>query len=275
MGLPAIDWNEVWRKMHAERPAPLHDRGFWDQRAPEFTRHATAGDYILQFVQIMEPKPDWSVLDVGCGAGTLAVPLAPRVADITAMDPSTGMRTLLEERCRNQGIDNICIVEGGWQDDWVALGIGTHDVAIASRSLLVEDLRGAILKLQKHARKRVYLATLVDDGPYDRGIVEAVGRKLSLGADYIVVYNLLRQMGIYANAAFTVTRQEKSFADLEEAVDGLRWMIHAMTPAEEARLREYLARCLVRENGRWRLPQARVVRWAVLWWATDETQQVR
>lgn len=264
-----MDWNELWRKAHRGKVAPTGDSKFWDRRAHAFTRHATASDYVGQFLEIVKPEPRWSVLDIGCAAGTVAVPLAASVETITALDSSSVMLSLLDERRREEGIENIRIVRGRWEDDWDALGIGVHDVAIASRSLIVEDLRAAILKLQGHARRRVYISALVDDGPYDRNIVEAAGRKFHLGADYIVVYNLLRQMGIYANVAFTVNREEKTYGDVEDALDSMRWMIHEMTPEEEDRLRNHLAGCLVRDNDRWKLPYGRVVRWAVLWWEKD------
>ncbi len=264
-----VDWNEIWRKTRAEKHVPVHKPKFWDMRAPEFTRHASASDYIRQFMAIMKPQPHWSVLDIGCAAGTLAVPMASSVKSITALDSSDVMLALLDERCRNQGIGNIRAVKGRWEDDWDELGIGVHDVAIASRSLIVDDLREAVLKLQSHANKHVYISTLVDDGPYDRKILEAVGRKLCLGADYIVVYNLLRQMGIYANVSLTVNREEKSYGDVEDALNSVRWMIYEMTPQEEERLRDYLRRCLVRDGGRWKLPYRVVERWAVLWWEKD------
>jgi FkbM family methyltransferase len=266
MGVPTVDWNAVWLDVKLEKNTPFQDRGFWDKRAPEFARHARGSDYVLQFIRIMDPEPDWSVLDIGCAAGTIAVPLAPSVKSITAVDPSTKMLSLLDDRCRENGADNIRIVQGAWEDDWDALGIGVHDVAIASRSLLVDDLCAAVRKLESRARKRVYLSTLVDDGPYDRSIVEAVGRRFCLGADYIVVYNLLRQMGIYANVAFTVNREEKEFGSVEEAVEGLRWMLFEMTPEEEEKLKAHLEKDFVRENGRWKLTHRKVTRWAVLWW---------
>lgn len=268
MSFPDIDWNEIWRKSQSGHSL-MRDSRFWDKRAPEFTRHATASDYIGQFIAIMQPEADWSVLDVGCAAGTLAVPLAPKVHSITAVDPSTGMLALFDERRRAGGFDNIRLVKGAWEDDWESLGIGMHDVAVASRSLIVEDLRGAVRKLESHARRRVYLSTLVDDGPYDRKIVEATGRKFHMGADYVLVYNILRQMGIYANVAFTVTREEKSFANVEEALNSVRWMIYEMTSEEEQRLRDYLRQSLVRRNGAWEMPGRHVVRWAVLWWEKE------
>jgi SAM-dependent methyltransferase len=269
MTLPSIDWNEVWRTIQAEKHALRRDPKFWDKRAPEFTRRAEASGYIGRFMAIMNPQSDWSVLDIGCAAGTLAVPLAPSVNRITALDPSDAMLALLEKRRQKQGITNIHIVKGRWEDDWDKLGIGVHDVAIASRSLVVDDLRGAILKLQRYAARRVYISTLVDDGPFDRRIVEAVGRPFCPGADYIVVCNLLRQMGIYANVTFICKGEEKTYSDVEDALHSLRWMVHEMTPEEEAKLRRYLDDTLIPEGGRWKMPCRRPVRWAVLWWEKE------
>ncbi len=266
MGLPNIDWNALWRKTYADKQKPVRDPDFWDKRAPEFARHATASDYVGQFMAIMKPLPDWSVLDIGCAAGTLAVPLAPSVKSVTAMDPSTRMRELLKERCDRQGIDNIKIVDGKWEDDWDELGIGIHDVAIASRSLIVDDLRGAILKLQRHTSRRVYISTLVGDGPRDRKVVEAVGKKFCPGPDYIILINFLRQMGIFANLTFTCSDNEKCYSDVDDALNSMRWMVHGLTQTEENKLRNYLTKCLVRENGHWKLPYRRVVRWAIVWW---------
>ncbi|MDR3570110.1 MAG: class I SAM-dependent methyltransferase [Syntrophobacteraceae bacterium] len=265
--ISTIDWNELWRSTQAKKHGGVvREPTFWDRRAPEFSRHAAASDYIGQFLDIMKPEPQWSVLDIGCAAGTLAVPLSPAVTSITALDPSPVMLSLLEKRCRNHEIGNIRAVRGRWQDDWEKLGIGVHDVAIASRSLIVDDLREAVLKLEGRARKRVYLAALVEDGPFDRRVVEAAGRKCSPGPDYTIVYNLLRQMGIYANVAITLTRNDQSYCSVEEALDAMRWMIYEMTPKEEENIRNYLRGCLVQEEGRWRLPYPRIERWAVIWW---------
>jgi 2-polyprenyl-3-methyl-5-hydroxy-6-metoxy-1,4-benzoquinol methylase len=86
MKRPEIDWNDVWR----QKRALARDPAFWDKRAPEFTRHAGRGDYVGQFISIMKPQPTWRVLDIGSAAGTLAVPLAPRVKAVTAIDSSSG-----------------------------------------------------------------------------------------------------------------------------------------------------------------------------------------
>lgn len=266
MEVTSVDWNVAWREMQAKRTLRPNDSKGWDQRAPSFTRHASKSDYIGQFIRIIQPESHWSVLDVGSAAGTLAVPLAGSVTAITAMDPSPVMRSLLEERCRREGITNIRIVDGRWEDDWEQLGIGVHDVAIASRSLFVDEPRWAIEKLCRHALQRVGISTIVGDGPFDRRVIEAAGRSFHPGADYIYLANLLYQMGVLAHIAFTFHEEERTYENIEEALESMRWMVDALTPGEEERLRDFLCYTLVPTDGRLKLPYPRKVRWAVLWW---------
>ncbi|MCC6346287.1 MAG: methyltransferase domain-containing protein [Nitrospirales bacterium] len=269
MDIKSIDWNEAWKKARSERSRKWSDSAFWNKRAPSFAKHATESPYASDFIGIMQPGSHWSVLDVGCGAGTLALPLSRMVRRITALDRSGAMIALLEERVSKEVLTNITALTAGWEDDWEGIGIVAHDTVIASRSLIVEDLRAALDKLDRFARKKIYLSALVGDGPFDRRMHEAVGRELNTGPDYLYVYNLLHQMGILANVAFVTNRESKTFGSHEEALNSLRWMFADMSAEEEQRLAGYLKEKLVDQNGRWTMSHERVVRWAVIWWEKE------
>lgn len=267
MSISLIDWNTVWEDSHKNKRRQQFDStAFWNKRAPEFTRAVQKSDYIEQFIELMNPQPDWSLLDVGCAAGTLAIPLARKVRRVTAIDPSPRMRELLQERCEKEGITNIRILEGGWEQDWHALGIEPHDVVMASRSLLVLDLRAAVLKAHNFAKEKVFLSTLVGEGPHDSRIINAVGREHTPEVDYMVVLNLLRQTGIYANVSFTYNNDRKLYADLNAAVSDLSWMVHDMTEQERSLLYTYLEQTLVSCEDGLSMPGGHPVRWAVLYW---------
>ena len=263
-----LDWNMAWKRAREERPRK-RDSSFWNRRAPSFSKHAMESDYERHFLALMQPQPTWSVLDVGCGAGTLAVPLAERIASVTALDFSAGMLEQLQERCQQAAIANITPIHGSWEDDWHELGIGQYDVAIASRSIVVDDLQAALLKLDRAARQRVYISAMVGDGPNDRRIFDAVGRPLERGPDYIYVYNLLHQMGIYATVSFIISKEWKSYATIDEAMEGMRWMLDDLSQEEEQRLRNYLIAELIPHGAGWRLPAPKVVRWAVISWGKE------
>ncbi len=262
------DWNRIWQESCRKRRGDRNDREFWNKRAPSFANHAKESGYVTDFLRHLAPQPDWSVLDVGCGAGTLAIPLADTVRQVTAVDFSETMLAILSERCRKKGLANVTTRLLDWQDDWDVAGIERHDVAIASRSLVVEDLAGAIEKLAGRARHRVIVSSLVADGPFDRRIFQAIGRDLDRGPDYICVYNLLHQMGIYADVTFVgnADEEKKIFQNLDDAVKGYGWMINDMTGEEECKLRQYLERHLVPMGDGYVLDYLHLVRWAILSW---------
>lgn len=264
-----IDWNFAWQNARSDTFRD-NDPSYWDKRAPSFARHVRETDYEKQFLEMMQPQRFWSVLDVGCGAGTLALPLSRLVASVTAVDFSAVMLELLRNRCLEEGVSNITTIRASWSDDWEALGIGTYDVVIASRSLVAYDLRDAVLKLDRAARRRVHVSSLVGDGPHDRRIYQAVGRPFTPGPDYIYLYNLLYQMGIRASVNFIPSREWKAYKTLEDAVDGTSWMLKDILPEELKLLREYLASVLVPHEGKLRFPEPKVVRWAMITWEKEE-----
>ena len=55
--------------------------------------------------------PDSRVLDIGAGPGTLAIPLAPQVREITAVEPGAGMVEILKDHAEQDGIRNITCVQ--------------------------------------------------------------------------------------------------------------------------------------------------------------------
>jgi SAM-dependent methyltransferase len=263
-----IDWEGEWRSAQRARP-PTPGAQEWDGRAPAFARHTEETGYAELLLDLLRPDPSWTVLDVGSGPGTLAVPFARRVAQVTALDFSPAMLDLLRARCAREGVRNVAAVHGAWEDDWGRLGIGPHDLVIASRSLVVSDLRTALERLQATARRAVCLSTLVGDGPRDRRVLEAVGRVHQPGPDYLTVYGLLHQLGVRADVTLIGREEWRVHPSLDEATAELGWMVRGATAEELARLRAWLERTLVPCPGGLRLPDPRTVEWAVIRWSTD------
>lgn len=265
--LPDLDWNARWKAAAARRWQRTEKASrYWDRRAPSFGERDLDSAYARAFLQALDPRPGWTVLDMGCGSGALAIPLAASVTRVTAVDFSEGMLRELARCARERGVTNVTTVLGAWEDDWEALGLGVHDVAIASRSLVVEDLEAALRKLDAAARHRVLITSIVGDGPRDRRALEAVGRTFRRGPDYIYVVNLLHQMGIHAAVSFLDTEREWSFASREEARTFYATYLENLDPVEEARLEAYLDRELVPARGRWTLRHPDLIRWALISW---------
>ncbi len=260
-----IDWEGEWRAGQRQRP-PSGSEG-WSARARAFAGQAADSGYAELVLRLLAPEPEWTALDVGCGAGTLAIPLARRTASVTAVDFSPEMLDLVRARCAKEGVQNVAAVLGSWEDDWDRLGIGAHDLVVASRSLIVEDLGAALAKLDRAARRRACVVAPVGDGPSDRQIFQAAGRPFARRADYVVVVGLLHEMGIHADVALIGKEQWSQYPSHGEALRTLGAMLSGATPEELERLREYLGQSLVAHDGGWRLPAPRSVRWAVISWA--------
>ncbi|MBU0992442.1 MAG: class I SAM-dependent methyltransferase [Proteobacteria bacterium] len=267
-----IDWSAAWAKAQTQSRSkkPYREPSFWNKRARGFADHQNhKSDYPEQFISMLDLQPDWSVLDAGCGPGTLAIPLAKRDFSITAMDFSEEMLSILKERMTDQRVTGISPVLASMEDDWEAHGVEPHDVVIASRSMVTSDLSGLLAKLNRFARRKVYISAMVNPGPFDRRIIEAVGRTHHPGPDYIFILNQLYCMGIHARLDFTVHPVNRTYEDHDDALEESRWMLDDMTPAEEDRLRRYFRDNLEKQNGCWLLPAAEPVRWAVINWDTD------
>ncbi len=215
-------------------------------------------------------QPEWTALDAGCGPGTLSLPLARRVKAVTALDFSTSMLKELTTEQQRQGLRNISVIQAAWEDDWSAAGIVPHDVMIASRSLAVDDLQGALTKIDHYARKLAIIGDRVGAGPFDPGLFAALGRSFVPGPDYIFTLNILHRLGIYAKVDF-ITLQHQRIPDYEQALNSLLWMIptdQPLTTEEEKRLKLYVtARLRPRPDGAWLLLRDTPSKWAVISWA--------
>ncbi len=259
--------NEQEKGDSGQDPSMEEKRKHWDWRAEEFSRHAASTGYPEKFIALMDVKPDWTVFDMACGGGTLAIPLAARTKMVTAVDLSAKMLEIVRRRCDKNGLSNVRTIQGRWEDDWASLDIGPHDVVIASRSLMGENVRPYIEKLHNTAKRRVYISLLSGDGPADRRLLDAVGREHPKGHDYIHYYNLLYEMGIRANVGFIAEKQNDRWRSHEDALEDQKWMFRDMTDDEERKVRAYLKEHLVPAGGQWRLPYPRKAYWAVMWWS--------
>ena len=265
------DWNAEWALLSDQREV-AHDAAFWDRRARDFRGGDEASPYVAGFMESMRIRPGESVLDVGCGSGALALPLARAGHDVTALDFSAGMLEVLRRQAAADDLRNVTTIHAGWDDDWHAAGVRPADVVIASRSLDVRDLRAALQKLEAFAGRRVCV-TLPADGLFYPQLLahEAVGRPCTKRGDQDVAVNVLRQMGREPEVSFLEHVSASRYESLEAARESLRRVVAPAGEHEEAALERYAAGHLVEtagpDGGRaWKLEPEITVRWAFLAW---------
>ena len=220
--LLGIDWREAWIERSKARNKPS-DRSCWDERSQDFKEHSGVSAYTDIFLQYLNLEPGQSVLDVGSGPGTISIPLALGGHSVVAADFSAGMREAARKRAMDLQLTNFEVVALDWNEDWEQAGIKPKsvDVAIASRSTMVDDLGDAIMKLDRTARNKVAISMVTEYSP--RGF-KALGSaqdgcKQHL-PDYIYGVNLLLQWGAYPELRFIDTTYGNG-ADMEDKL--VRW----------------------------------------------------
>ncbi len=281
MEFDAIDWHALWQA-EAERGhfnSSLSTKELWDKRAHSFDKRVNRvksgealdkDDYLYKMLERIEIRPGWSVLDIGCGPGTLAIPLARKAASVTALDISSEMLKRLKANADNSGLGNIIYLNSSWEDALLGKQVAEHDVVVASRSLAAGNIKAALAYINTIARRAVYLTFPIVHLPLDWEAYRAIGRAARRHPPYIYIYNMLFQMGIRANVEILHSRVVVQFASIEEAIEDLQWRTDAFTPDEKAKLREFLGRRLAVQKDPPVFTHEGRSQWALIWWRQQE-----
>ena len=220
--LTTTDWNEEWKALQVARNHP-DDASEWDARAATFgSKHGSHGEYVGHFLELANVLPGESVLDMGCGNGALATPLARDGHPVIAADFSRGMLDAMLADQTAKGVSGVTPVHMSWADDWETFGVGPKcvDVAIASRSIVTADLRDSFEKLDRTARRRVCITLPCSSSlRVDARVLEAAGLGGRLGRDFVYAFNILAGMGIAPEVAYIPSSRYDTFDTLEEALD--------------------------------------------------------
>ncbi|WP_373777397.1 class I SAM-dependent methyltransferase [Glaesserella sp.] len=235
----------------------------WDKKAVKFaeTFVEKENSYTRQFLDKMKIEPTDSVLDIGSGPGTLAIPLARLCKQVYALDFSEGMLQLLARYQQQLGLSNIIPIHKSWNDPWD--DVPQADIVIASRSTLVADLDEMIDKLSAKAKKRVYLTAITQPHFLDSGIFDAIERDALGFPTYIYLLNRLYQRGIQAELSFLQGAegefQGETYQDLQNAVE---FSLGALTELERQKLQAFYQQ---KQQSRQKISHGQA-RWAFISW---------
>lgn len=135
---------------------------FWDGYATWYKlwmEHNRYHDRIIEVLTTMV-EPGWKVLDIGAGNGVLSLPLCAIGCEVTALEPSVGMKNLLFEEAMNRGIDWIEIDERRWEEA-PSFDYHSHDLVMACNSLHLTEqgFEQSLKKAFKTGAKNIFLIT--------------------------------------------------------------------------------------------------------------------
>jgi len=209
----------------------------WDRRAEQRNRLGLESDYTQAFLERMNLEGVKTALDIGCGTGNLALPLARKLRKVYALDFSPEMLRHLKENTARAGVDNIVPRRLSWTDPWT--GIPKVDIALCSRAMGGEGLRTALEKMNRKARLRCYL-TLHSGGSFlGDDVLALLDRDIAPRPDYIYAVNILYQMGIRARVDFLQSTGGMAYASADLFVESIQWRIGQLSTKEKTRLRRF------------------------------------
>ena len=258
-----VDWLGFW----AERLATKVDKD-WDKAAPGFFKRTRKEDYQTALFDKLILDEDDVVLDVGCGEGSVTIPIAKRVKKVIGLDSSPKMLEYLEKRAEDNDITNIETVlkpiEEIRYDE-----IGDVDVVVCSRSLNgIIPIDVVLSELNKIANKYVFITIF---GPENKKIEKDFDKEIGIKTedfpDYNYFFNILFNMGIYANIERFDLNNYREYDSIDDAVDNGKFRLDLYSDEQKELLKEYLERILTFDKKTEKYYNVKdKADWIMVWW---------
>jgi SAM-dependent methyltransferase len=220
-------------------------------------------DVLLDFVK-QQLKPEDTAIDIGAGTGRWTIPLAGVVSKVTAIEPSKSMSDILMFNAEKAGVaGKINLVTETWENAVME----KHDIVACFHAMYMSaDFPAFIHKLEAHTRRYCYLG--IRHFPID-GIIQELGMKIHGSRhdspNFIIAYNALYQMGIYANVFMEDLRQTWTDATLPDAFTRAKRHLNLVDDStHDELLHTTLKRRLVFQDGLYYWPDSMST--ALVWW---------
>jgi cyclopropane fatty-acyl-phospholipid synthase-like methyltransferase len=270
-----MDWNTVWQSQMAASAKAMGGSDCaraWDNEASArnyWQMVLGARELIDDVLKGLPVGKNCRILDVGAGPGTLVVPLSPKAAHITAVEPAGAMAGVLSENIEAYGLNNVECVHKRWEEIDEKKDISPpYDVVIASFSLGMPDIRAAIEKMQRASGGHVFLLWFAGPSSWDRDsnyIFKTLFNREYPGMPQAdVIFNVLYQMGIYPHVDVFPGRMDHHYDSLDDIVADFKMRMPNLSETQASVLKAYYEKIVEKRNGKVILPYT----WQSmkLWW---------
>jgi SAM-dependent methyltransferase len=264
MFLEPLDFAKMYKE-HKERSVfKGKSSSDWDAKSKELAPTMQNSTYVEEFLSRMEISGDEVVLDIGCGPGTLAIPLAKRVKQVIAIDFSKDMLAELEAFAAREGMSNITTFHLGWDDDWSVLP--EVDITVASRSIEVKDIAEALEKMNAKTKKACYVTYKAGGSFVDLEILDFIGKKIITKPDFWYIPLLLYKGGHLPYIDYIASQKGsiKSVSE-EEFVNSLIWSLGGLDEPQKTKAREYFQKFILSDKR-----GVKSFTWAFIAWSTQK-----
>lgn len=268
-----IDWDRMWNEALQKMPRE-NEKNRWDTIAPKFNEWMKTDDYPANFASKVHKESDYTVLDLGCGNGSITLEIAKHVKQVTAVDMSEEMLKLVEKNAAEKGISNIKYMQSSIEDIDPD-EIGQYDVVIASRSLgSIHNLKKELKKIDSIAKEYVYMTHWsATSKQFEKDLCKIAGIQQHPRPDYMYVCNMLYQMDIYANLEPIDCKSRHVYHDLDDAVERyiwkLGWTTNNIKEEKRSEVKGFLEKNLVKMNDGTLEYTTNDPNWMLLWWKKE------
>lgn len=246
-------WSQIWKNELLASLLPEESTNAFERssRANNWDKSEQIRFDGERRVADLKLHPSWSVLDIGAGPGTLAIPIARKAKHVTVIEPSFAMIDRLKRRMQDEGISNIDILHSRWED--ISLeSVEPHDLVIASYSLNFLDIGSSLLKMNQAARQIVYLYWFAGITTLEKIRIDLYPRIFAKMYNPFpkcnILYNLLYDAGIFPEIKMLDTSYSQEYSDIEEVVSEIKDILNISTDEHDEFLAEYVTKKFLNEE---------------------------
>lgn len=263
-----IDWVSLWQeKLSQKREKPKN----WDKEAEKFSQRSKQDEYQKNLFSKMRISKDDTVLDLGCGEGSITIPIAGKVKKVTAIDSSSKMLEILAKKCKDKNIKNIDIIKENLEDVTLEKVI-KHDIVLLSRSLNgIYQIKQTLANINSIAKKYVYITLFgPNNWKFEKKFYKSINKEIYKHhldfPPYNYLFNILINMEIYPNVENLEIKTGRSYDSIEDATNNGRWNLDKLTEKEKKQLFDYLNKNLTKNKaGKLENPDDKAD-WILIWW---------
>ena len=198
-------------------------------------------------IERIDITKDDTLLDLGCGDGTITIPLAKRAKSVTGVDSAYKMLEILNEKAQKENIGNIKTIEEDLSKITID-NVGKHDIVEIAENYVYITLFGP------------------NNWKIEKEFYDSINKEYVEFPSHRYFFNILVDMGIYPNVESLNIGREREYESIEEALENGKWRLDTLNDREKEQLYEYLEDILKKgENGKLSNPNDKAD-WVLYWW---------
>lgn len=204
-----IDWEKIWLEQYEERERlQQRNNGIedWDMAAEDFSFSHKTNNY--EYGRKVKAalgevlNSDSVVLEIGSGPGTLLIPFASTVKNVTAVEPSKGMIGELTKNAKEAGIGNYEVLNKVWEEIDDSAITWRYDLVVCSSVLWIfKDVWQQLRRMEQASKGYCCVVEGTGSEDYVDLWSKVMGANRPKFPDCRLIYNILYNHGRFANIA--------------------------------------------------------------------------